>query len=1360
MSKFNDNYEKFKEAGGSPYDGIMKAIAEEKGINYDLWHRQIFLESSFNPKAQSPTGPRGLGQFTKATGKAYGLVTDEDFFDPDKSLQASATHFQELVNTYKGDELKAMLAYNQGQGKSGSVSLAAYDRGDFAGIAPEAQNYLKLLSPASRGGREDFAEFTGVPKLPEDSSHVKFDAPDPQSESAFNYGSGLTMSAGGYERNVTSVTEVDYSTISMGQQKGMDMGDRRPTIRENYQTMQGRDSVDGSRGVFEGTYDATNQAVNTSPLGMGIRMFRANLDDGEGLKAASTLFNVLPDQDANWTLEDMDRWEAAGVDPNSMHLIYRGSRSQEEKNLKLVMENMKLREDGAKAGWGAQVAGGLVGAIGDPISYTPLIAAKGFALTARLVVGGTTGAIANVASEYLEERTSGGTPDYVMAAGVGMVFGGTISGLFGRTPPKSTALIPQKPSEVYGTEGFAAHAQDTTMSQQIRLENTTADMNAGVDPYAATRAEADELLAANYSYYKGVKYAPYGDDGSVILANGQIMDASHIDNPLSNLKGAMYDVEAPKASQAIPLGDFGTMGNALGRSEVDEIRNFGAQLVRAPQGYKDGSRGIAQPTVSDISGRIQGNDNLAMNNLFTLRDQAANRSSWLNHNVGGKAYDNLDRRVNEARELGDPSGLSKHERAYYDELENIFNEKQQQMANPSQFGRVDAPPVLQDTNWLKGYFPVIRDMKIMQQMIKKYGAKETQDLHVKSFMGNYRTDAKVRQMTDAKLTKDNGVAPTDADVMKYAEAVAHGIVVGKKNRGTNLAVDTEVSGIAQLHKNDFTEARHTFGNNYKVQASDGTMWSPNDTRIWNTGRILPQYMKRTSGDISIHAGTGKTTEDVGKYINDLAGQYGDNPVALKELKVAEGALKVVTGRSRAQRPEGAVAAGVRGLSNMSFAAKHAYFAAQNFSEVAGLMAKGHLGLLFKNVPILKDIVQQGRTAKLSDMQDAVRHFGAMEVNQRIRTSHEDTIQAIRNSGNENEWAAKIAGTFKYATQEFGAQFPLARALPATQNLIIETARMGILSDIIDNTLSGKAFAKLANFDSANTLRAASVTAEQFEGVRGLIRDHFVKQPDGSHKFVNKEAFAQDPRTIDLDRITSWAAEDAITRPDTLSNTTAGHINPWLGAAMQFKGFSMLAANSRTMKSFHDATQHGRAMDVAVKTALSSGLALMMYTIQKQATALGIPEDRRQKFLDDSFSPEMLAWAAVSRSSQLAAIGLGNTVLGAANFDFAKNVRTSLEAEGSKSNRQRETGAVSGDPLYNDSVQDFGINLLRQVPAVSTALSIGQIGYNGFMKTQDDRAQYGYNSGIHRGLSNILPNDPATQYGLLSIMREFGIEDKF
>ena len=70
MSKFNDNYEKFKEAGGSPYDGIMKAIAEEKGINYDLWHRQIFLESSFNPKAQSPTGPRGLGQFTKEIGRA------------------------------------------------------------------------------------------------------------------------------------------------------------------------------------------------------------------------------------------------------------------------------------------------------------------------------------------------------------------------------------------------------------------------------------------------------------------------------------------------------------------------------------------------------------------------------------------------------------------------------------------------------------------------------------------------------------------------------------------------------------------------------------------------------------------------------------------------------------------------------------------------------------------------------------------------------------------------------------------------------------------------------------------------------------------------------------------------------------------------------------------------------------------------------------------------------------------------------------------------------------------------------------------------------------------------------------------
>lgn len=48
----------------------------------------LMIESKGIPTQVSKTGAKGLYQFIKSTGKAYGLVTDEDFFDPNKNFEA------------------------------------------------------------------------------------------------------------------------------------------------------------------------------------------------------------------------------------------------------------------------------------------------------------------------------------------------------------------------------------------------------------------------------------------------------------------------------------------------------------------------------------------------------------------------------------------------------------------------------------------------------------------------------------------------------------------------------------------------------------------------------------------------------------------------------------------------------------------------------------------------------------------------------------------------------------------------------------------------------------------------------------------------------------------------------------------------------------------------------------------------------------------------------------------------------------------------------------------------------------------------------------------------------------------------
>ena len=155
---FEEEYAKQK-AKGSPYDSIIQRSAEANGVSYDFLHKQLFMESRFNPTAKSPTGPRGIGQFTKATGRAYGLITDEDFNDPVKSIDAAARHIKDLKNAYGGDYVKAALAYNQGQGRLGSPQLAALDSGDLSQISPEGMKYMKNLTDVV--GESPFKDLLG-----------------------------------------------------------------------------------------------------------------------------------------------------------------------------------------------------------------------------------------------------------------------------------------------------------------------------------------------------------------------------------------------------------------------------------------------------------------------------------------------------------------------------------------------------------------------------------------------------------------------------------------------------------------------------------------------------------------------------------------------------------------------------------------------------------------------------------------------------------------------------------------------------------------------------------------------------------------------------------------------------------------------------------------------------------------------------------------------------------------------------------------------------------------------------------------------------------------------------------------------
>ncbi|MEH2778670.1 transglycosylase SLT domain-containing protein, partial [Klebsiella pneumoniae] len=135
----------------NPYQDQINAAAAKYNVDSGFLTRLLEVESGFNPNAQSKTGPRGIAQFTKATGAKYGLVKDSDFYDPDKSINAAAAHVSDLLKTNNQDYVRTALAYNQGEGTAGRPQLQAYDSGDFTMISSEGQNYIKKFRDWDNG---------------------------------------------------------------------------------------------------------------------------------------------------------------------------------------------------------------------------------------------------------------------------------------------------------------------------------------------------------------------------------------------------------------------------------------------------------------------------------------------------------------------------------------------------------------------------------------------------------------------------------------------------------------------------------------------------------------------------------------------------------------------------------------------------------------------------------------------------------------------------------------------------------------------------------------------------------------------------------------------------------------------------------------------------------------------------------------------------------------------------------------------------------------------------------------------------------------------------------------------------------
>lgn len=107
-------------AGSSPSDDTPRAAYERLvdetaltvGLDSELLHAVIHVESGYDARAVSPQGAVGLMQLMPETARRYRV---RNAFDPAQNLRGGASYLRDLVELFGNDLPLALAAYNAGE---------------------------------------------------------------------------------------------------------------------------------------------------------------------------------------------------------------------------------------------------------------------------------------------------------------------------------------------------------------------------------------------------------------------------------------------------------------------------------------------------------------------------------------------------------------------------------------------------------------------------------------------------------------------------------------------------------------------------------------------------------------------------------------------------------------------------------------------------------------------------------------------------------------------------------------------------------------------------------------------------------------------------------------------------------------------------------------------------------------------------------------------------------------------------------------------------------------------------------------------------------------------------------------------
>lgn len=1327
----------------SDYDGLFQKASDSHGVSYDLLRKLAFNESSFNPKAKSKTGPKGIMQFTTGTARGLGLkVADvgvddpmDDRYNPELAIDAAARHLSDLVRKYDGDELKAALAYNQGEGRDGAPQMEAYDRGDFGSISEEGRNYMrKLMDVANSPSKGELEAFGGI--TPKGKGI-------PASDAFAGLSKGNKVSQDLPQSTGFNVKGTEQAAPAVPYAK--DFWEKTGTTIDEFE----------ARSTFFGFKDATKAEVHNSTLGVAFRAGR--MDDGWDIfkdVLTPTRWNSYQP-----TKEDLDKLRNSGLPPSYYSVVTGGDGENWDDLINLAKRNYEMDQKAADAGLGAKLSAGVIGAGVDPLSYVPLVgvAGRGIKVVNKALVVGTQSAGLSVASEALRTSVAGGEAHYTNAALGGLLFGAGMSAL-------SDAVSAGIRKAGKGTEGLNEFA-----GPAMRLEARESAYNAGGTDTSRLPSETQVFNGEHV----GVRYAEHpSEQGSVVLENGSILMDTNPANPKTIKEFTEIDPE--RAAPGVKLGGFTEIGLKTLSSDTPEIRGIAADLVRSPTGMASGSHGKFGATASDIHERLHSTDQRTYNELYSAMREAMSdpefsigEAKMSREGVRQEIYKRAAIAI-ERPEL--QADLTKGERKVMDLMKQHFDTKRELMENPAIFGNFNATSIFPGSRHKGTYVPNVYDRSVKQLMIQRLGPEGLQEAIAKSWLTSYVSRPEVKARVDEMLAEQllasqpagktagttSGNAPQSTQevtmdmVEKYAMDKAYGISHTDQFNASSV-IDDNITGLVEIENNSFLEARNMFDSDMATTLPDGSTFSVNDLRDFDMFRIMPAYDRRINGDIAIMGGTGKTTRDLKDAIMALDKKSEGNGKMKGEVEALKDTVKILTGRAR-RNHDTAFETMIRGLNDLTFFAKNFYMGPQNVTEIAGMLAKGNVKAMLHGIPTVRDLAFKKGPLSGKELKDIHGALFGKELDQLIRPGRADIVQRMREASDTGVVMSNIVGTLKYGTQELSARSPWTKMLNGTANYLLDAARQGVLGDVAGAALGGKG----SKFGTDAFLKSASISKEQWAGIKSLFRDHAVRDASGQFTIKDKKAFSQDPRSMDLWRLADKVADETMLRPHKVSSQDSHAYGAGVKMFMQFKNFTIKSLNSKFVRSYYEATKNSRGIDMALAHILSLGIAGGYFAMQAHVKALGLPDHQQKDYLKKALNPTMLGYAALTRSSHLGApFSIPSMIAGAAGFNEANMLRSTILP---KEEPKRD---ISKPMTSREAASNFMGSLGGQVPAIGWVGSAASSVYNaaGVLTAPNKPTERDYMTGLMNSTRELVPNDPLTQQLIMKIYEANGVHIK-